>query len=487
MLIAVLILAACASPVPATPLPAPTPQPDDLAPYRAAMRPEFAADVDRFARATRYQIDLTIAPDLASLTGRQHVRYTNTESVPLEVMYLRLFANSPYYGGKQTIRALRVNGAEAKPEMSLGNTVLKIAMNPPLQPGSAVEFDLEYDVAIPTKTVDAGYNQFGYHDGVLTLPNLYPIIPVYDDEGWHVELAPGYGDAVYSDTALYQVSITAPADQVVAASGVCQVSGVGANRVWRCVSGPMRDFMIAMSADFVVESTSAGGVTVNSYALKEDARAGRQGLRYAADAVASYQKRIGTYPFTELDLVETPTTAGGIEYPGLIVVAGRVYDDAPVQEFTTVHEAAHQWWYGLVGNDQVDEPWIDEALAQYTSILYFRDRYGAEQAQFLVGLVFGQRYDRARQADEDLRADLPVARYTESQYGEIVYGKAPLFFDALYQAMGDEKFNAFLRTYFEAHRYGMATAQDLLDAAATQLERSKIDALLKKWITTPER
>jgi aminopeptidase N len=73
-----------------------------------------------------------------------------------------------------------------------------------------------------------------------------------------------------------------------------------------------------------------------------------------------------------------------------------------------------------------------------------------------------------------------------SQYGEIVYGKAPLFFDALYQAMGDAKFNAFLQVYFEAHRYGIATAQDLLDAAATQIDRKTIDQLLKTWITTPD-
>jgi len=227
-------------------------------------------------------------------------------------------------------------------------------------------------------------------------------------------------------------------------------------------------------------------VAIHSYALERDAQAGKRGLQQAATAVRSYQARIGAYPFTELDLVETATTAGGIEYPGLIVVAERLYDDAQVQEFTTVHEVAHQWWYSLVGNDQVDEPWIDEALAQYTSILYYRDRYGSEQAQFLVGLIFGERYDGARQDDEDMRADLPVAGYSEERYGQIVYGKAPLFFDALYQAMGDEKFNAFLKAYFESRRYDIATAQHLLDAAETQLARATIDQLLHKWIKSPE-
>ena len=485
-------LAACASPVPVAPTDEPVPAgtatvaPDDLAPYRAAMRPEFAGDVDRFAQATRYRIELTVSADLTTITGQQQVRYTNTESAPLDAVYFRLFANAESYGGRQQITALRVNGVDVKPALELKDTALKIKMNPPLPPGDAAEFEMEYTVAVPDATVKAGYNQLGLHDGVLTLPNVYPIIPVYDDEGWSVGLAPGYGDAVYSDTALYRVTITAPSDQIVAASGVCDVADAGSNRVWRCASGPMRDFMIAMSADYVVASEPVDGITINSYALNQDVKAGQRALEYTVEAVASYQPRIGPYPFTELDVLETPTTAGGIEYPGLIIVAARLYDDAPTQEFVTAHEVAHQWWYSLVGNNQVDEPWIDEALTQYTSILYFRDRYGDDPAALLVGEVFQSRYKQALSDGADLRADLPVASYSVSQYGEIVYGKAPLFFDALYQAMGDAKFNAFLQTYFEAHRYGIATAQDLLDAAATQIDRKTIDQLLKTWITTPD-
>ncbi|MGH2592517.1 MAG: M1 family metallopeptidase, partial [Anaerolineae bacterium] len=340
---------------------------------------------------------------------------------------------------------------------------------------------------VPTTSVTAGYNQFGIFHNVLALPNVYPFIPVYDDEGWNVELAPGYGDAIYSDIALYQVTISAPADQALAASGVCHASDDGgATRTWRCVSGPMRDFMIAMSADYVVESTEVDGVAVHSHFLEKDAEAGRRGLRYAAEAVRSCQRRIGAYPFTELDLLETPTTAGGIEYPGLIVVAEESYaDSGPFQEFATAHEVAHQWWYSLVGNDQVDDPWLDEALTQYTSILYFRDVYGESAAQEAIDRAFVDRYRRAQERGEDLRADLPVASYSDRQYGGIVYGKAPLFFDALYQKMGDERFNAFVRAYFEAQRYGIAHVGDLLDAAAAQLDRAVIGELLQQWITTP--
>ena len=108
---------------------------------------------------------------------------------------------------------------------------------------------------MPVKNVEEGYNQFGLHDGILTLPNFYPQIPVYDDEGWNVSRGPGYGDAVFSDTALYQVNITAPSEQVVAASGTWRSDRPATRtKTWRCVSGPMRDFMIAMSSDYQVKS-----------------------------------------------------------------------------------------------------------------------------------------------------------------------------------------------------------------------------------------
>jgi aminopeptidase N len=233
---------------------------------------------------------------------------------------------------------------------------------------------------VPTSSVASGYNQFGLFSGVLALPNFYPQIPTYDDEGWNVELAPGMGDAVYSDSALYQVNIRAPKDQVIAASGTCESQAAPDGQQYqRCVSGPMRDFMIAMSSDYQVKSGTVDGVKINSYFRQEFAEEGARGLQVVSDALKSYSRRIGAYPFAELDLIATPTSAGGIEYPGAIVVAEGLYQKNPeFYDAATAHEAAHQWWYSLVGNDQVDEPWLDEALTQFTTALYFRDVYGQQ-------------------------------------------------------------------------------------------------------------
>lgn len=492
---AVVCSACAAMPVPpliSTPAVAPapavvsSPNPIDLSAYRAAMKPEFAAEIDRFGNVPQYQIDLAMAPDLMSYSAKQKVHYTNEETEPLREIYFTLLANLSSYGGKLKVESVKLNGQTVQPQFKLGNVLMKIDLSEPLLPGESIDLELEYSARVPVLDVDAGYNQFGLHDNILTLPNFYPQIPVYDDEGWNITLGPGYGDAVFSDTALYQVNITAPADQVMATSGVCesQAAPVG-QQVQRCVSGPMRDFMIAMSSDYQVKSNTVDGVKINSYYRDEFADEGKRGLQVVADALRAYEKRIGSYPFSELDLLATPITAGGIEYPGLVVIAEGLSERNPIfYESVTAHEVAHQWWYSLVGNDQIDEPWIDEALTQFTTGLYFREMYGQQGLRGYLESLQG-RYERVKNTDADKRSDLPVAGYDERQYGAIVYGKAPLFFNALYEEIGDEKFNQLLQDYFEQHRYGVAYPQDFLKIAEGYVGKAKLDELLKEWIETP--
>jgi hypothetical protein len=141
-----------------------------------------------------------------------------------------------------------LNGQPVTPQFEEDDVFMKIVLPEPLQPGESIDMELEYTAQVPVKNVEEGYNQFGLHDGILTLPNFYPQIPAYDDEGWNISRGPGYGDAVFSDTALYQVTLTAPSEQV-ATSGFCtlakdcnlrKVSGVALRQ------RPMRDFAIAM-------------------------------------------------------------------------------------------------------------------------------------------------------------------------------------------------------------------------------------------------
>jgi aminopeptidase N len=224
------------------------------------------------------------------------------------------------------------------------------------------------------------------------------------------------------------------------------------------------------------------GITVNSVFYAGHDEGGARALDYASEALRLFNARIGAYPFAELDVVETPTLAGGIEYPGLVVINSSYYEDGSNRmEWVVAHEVLHQWWYSLVGNDQVDEPWLDEALSQYCTLLYFEERYEEDVADGLFESVFQKPYERLQETGRDKPAGLPVAAYDSSEYGPVVYQKGPLYFHELRQEVGEGPFWEILQTYFEQNRYRIATPEDWLAAVETVTGKEHRD-LYEAWI-----
>jgi aminopeptidase N len=411
------------------------------------------------------------------------VRYTNTESTPLDALYFRLYPNLPGYGGRMTVEQVMLDGTLVETTLEAQESALRVPLDSPLAPGAVADLTLWFSETLPTDT-SAGYGIFAFADDVYTLAGFYPTIPVYDDEGWNVEVAPTYGDATFTDVAFYQIHLSVPADLAVVTSGspLETRDNDDGTRTWVAVGGPMRDFYVAMSADYEVVSQKVNGTQVNSYYRSAQAGGGELALEYATDALHLFSERFGPYPYTELDVIATPTKAGGVEYPGAIVVGQRLYDEpGGFFELATAHEVAHQWWYGLVGNDQLDEPWLDEALTNYSAYLYFEGTAGRDMAGVIKERVFEGPYRAAQQGGWDRGVAGPVASFSEADYGAIVYGKGPLFFDAVRAQLGDDAFFAALQDYLAAHRYGVAYPDELV-AAFEGTSGQEIDDLYEFWI-----
>jgi len=457
--------------------------------YDEALRRSFRDDDEQLPNATRYDLDLTLDIEEAAVSGHERLLYTNAETVPLEALYLRLFPNSPSYGGAMTVTNLTLNGQPVVAVEELEGSALRVDLEPALAPEEQVELSLDFSLALPTDQHPAGsrepgggYRQLGYYDETVALANAYPIVPVYDD-GWNVELAPSHGDAVFSDVAFFDVTITGPAEMVLAASGTCTSSlEDGETDTWACVAAPMRDFNAVLRDDYRVESEDVDDVTVKSVFYAEHEEGGERALDYATDAVRLFNARIGAYPFSELDVVETPTLAGGIEYPGLVVINTSYYEGGSQRmEWVVVHEVLHQWWYSMVGNDQVDEPWLDEALTQYCTLLYYEDKYGEDVASRLLESVFREPYRQLEETGNDKPAGLPVSAYNSGEYGTIVYQKGPLYFHELREEVGEEVFWEILEQYFEQNRYRIATPEDWLAAVEGVAGEAYLD-LYETWI-----
>lgn len=355
-------------------------------------------------------------------------------------------------------------------------------------PQARLQLEMRFSDPIPAGKDVGNYGEFALKDNILALAGFYPTMVVYGDQGWHLERPSLQGDVLYADASLYDVSLTAPAALTVVATGETRErkdNGDG-SATWRLTGGPMRDFNIAASADYLKVSRQVGAVVVNSYAVKQDAEGGRDALDWASAALNTYQTAFGLYPYRELDVVETPTSAGGIEYPGMVVIAARLYSDPQRRlnfEGATAHEVAHQYWYNVVGDDQLNTPWLDESLAQYSTGLYYGSQYGEAGARAYQAQDFQGRWDRVN--NEPKPIGLPVAAYSEGEYSGIVYGRGPLFLLALENQIGKDKMAALLRRYYREYAWRIATPAAFQELAE-EVSDQDLDSLFNAWVYPPK-
>jgi len=458
---------------------------NDRALFREGLINAEQTVLDRLPGASVYHIDLQIPDDFLLLQGREQVRYTNQENEPLNEVYFRLFPNVA--GGEATVSAVKVDGQDVEPVYELQNSAVRVPLAAALQPGEQVVIQMDFAVKVP-REMGGNYGLFGYFDNVLVLDEFYPVIPVYDDEGWNVEVPPPNGDVTHFDASFYVVRLTTPAKLTVVASGVevgCEREAD--NQVLTFAAGPARDFYLAASDRYTIVSETVGETTVNSYAFTERADGAKLALQQAVNALNSYNARFGVYPYTEFDVVGTPMQALGMEYPGTVAIALNLYDPdekvwgLPSQvmlESTVAHEVAHQWFYNAVGNDQVDEPWLDEAIVQYATGLYYLDTYGKGAAQS-YRTSWDDRWDRVDRAD--IPIGMPVGAYVDKEYGAIVYGRGPLFIAALAEKLGQKKFDEFLRDYYKSHKWGIGTS-DAFKQLAERHCQCDLTALFEEWV-----
>ena len=455
--------------------------------YQSGLIPSARDGVDLLATAPVYSMTVNIDPAAGLVTGFQLIRYTNNESLPLDEIFLHLFPN--LLGGSIEISNLKVNEQESDWLYENSDaSVMRVPLADPLQPGAAVLLAMDFVTAVP-QDVGRNYGVFAQVDDVMALAHFYPLVAVYDDNGWHTDPPVEFGDPTFTDAGFYLVNVSAPDEQVVVGSGVVvDEADNGRVHTQTLAAGPARDFYLVLSPDFAVETVTAGETTIRSYAPAAFAEGARQAAEVAANALRVFNPRLGTYPYTELDIVATPTLALGIEYPGVIAITQREYDpETPIYEgmansvfleTTVAHEMGHQWFYNIVGNDQLLEPWLDEAMAQYVTGLYYEDLYGLPAAES-YRQSWDDRWSHVNYAATPI--GLPVGVYDGAAYSAIIYGRGPLFVEALAAEMGQDKFTTFLQAYTHQNEWGIATTESFKTLAEATCQ-CQLTELFDAWV-----
>ena len=452
--------------------------------YAGGLTEPFQDELKEIPDATEYVIDLTITENMQSITGHQKATYTNLEDTNLKEIYFRLFSNAS--GGSIDVTNVTVDSEIAETNLEHKKTALRVVLLKTLSPGETVQVEMDFTATVPTD-MGGNYGLYVYTDEILALDKFHPFIPVYNHEGWNVEDPPINADMIFTDVAFYDVTVHAQEDLVIVASGtVVETQTSKGNQHIRFIGGPQRDFYITASTRFVSASKMAGDTLVTSYFPPEYEELGKLVLDTGVDALQIFSGRYGAYPYTELDLVSTPMSAGGMEYAGAAAIQLFYYDPSvsirglPGRVFlesATAHEVAHQWFFNQIMNDQIDEPWLDEGLAQYLTSIYYLDKYGSDAAiSYRTSWegVWG-RVDFA-----DIPIGKPARDYSEEEYGPIIYGRAPFFVRELEMEIGSEIFTSFLEDYVEKYRWKTVGSEDFIGMVEKACE-CDLDELFDNW------
>ena len=487
-----------------------------------------------------YNIELKIDFDKRTYTGVERVRWVNQGEKATSIVYFHLYPNlrsgdQQLDSDEPRIDILEVRaGADDAPLFSSlddQGTTLRVNLRETVAPEASTEIVIKFKGSVPE--IDRDETSLTTHvvkqvsaalrsdretrrardinflcRGVMLLGSAYPVLAVRDGEDWRRKLEPSVGDFVFNEAADYEVTVATNTGVEVFTSGT--EAGTRTEKGQTFTGSALRDFAIVAGRGLRSEHTEVNGINVRSIYLVEHEKVGKRALVVAANALRVFTSLFGPLPFKTISIAEAPLVAGlgSCEFSGLNVIASAYFvdfDSPAVRnlpeiireqrpsveeslEWTVAHLVAHQWWGAAVGNDPAREPLLDEALASWSSLLYYKRTYGDEKAAAVLNDQVRGVYRLYRTfGGDDMDANRPSRDYRNTfQYAAIVSAKGALMFVDLQSTLGEQKMFAALRNYYQANLYEIAQLEDLriaLVAEAPVEQRRMVGRTFTRWLT----
>jgi aminopeptidase N len=432
----------------------------------------FAGASDAFGSPPAYQIALDVNYAEGTFRGELTLTYENHSNAPLEEIFFRLCANarSLYGWASLDVGEAHADGESVLVSLFVDNTVLLVPLGRPLAPGASAEITLSFLGRAATAPPEGGFSsetEYGLllkSSHTLTLTAFYPSVAPYTEEGWAIDPVSALGDALFADSATYDVTLRVESEVTVIPTADEVMVEPDGRTLHSFHRGALRDFPLVLVDDGRQPLvTTADGITLRSWFSPQHAQAADIALQRGGAAIEVFSSRFGALPYETVDIVEVPLQrVAGVECSGLFLVSA-AYAARPRDVFFDIivsHEMAHQWFYAVVGNDPTEEPWLDEALATYASNIFLA--VISPTAAQSERSTWAALYDRTRRDYPDLRVTSPLYDFPDSAtYSAFVYSGGALELDAIRRDVGDQLFFQGLAEYYADHALGIASGADL--------------------------
>ena len=479
------LIGACGRNGDADPYPSPTPYPypydDQNGDYPEPI--PIPPDIPSF---DHHEITLTIEPATRTITsGISRITFTNRTGQPLDTIVLRVFLNAFSEGsmnyvpgferwifrhgrdyGYMHIQHVTMNNEDM--EYDLDGTILFLHPDEPLAPEQTVQLVLQYNAYVPMIAHRTGANNQAIWFGMAL-----PILAVFSDGAW---LTPDYypiGDPFILAMANFDVEIITPLEYIVAGTGVntdeIPIEDTG-TRVTTFRANNVRDFAFAVSPYFYRERINTEGVDIHLYYFTEDLPTDVI-FGFVSNIMEHFSYRIGLYPFDHIRIVETDMFIDYMVFSNMIFVDSaalrRPYDMA------LAHALGRQWFYNVVGNNPVAEPWLNNGLVRYLVWLLFDHTPQRYTSIANLYIIIGRR--------DDLSLTDGLWAFVNFQdYHMTHHVKGMLMFHALHERMGDELFWELIRRYFQTFYFRIATGEDFKNLA-DEIYTDSLEEFFSEW------
>lgn len=332
-------------------------------------------------------------------------------------------------------------------------TVLLFPLELPWENGQTLILELHYTLTIPRLA-----GRFGENNGIWALGNAFPLPAVYRDGAYREDPYYAVGDPFISECMNFTVQLSLPQGYTAAGSAWPSVTRQeSGNSLYAFEALAVRDFALCLSDGYRLAQAMEDGVLVSAYA--KNIGQAREALDFARQALACYKRHFGAYPYPVYTLAQVDFPFGGMEYPSLVMLGGdQLRQGGETLELLVAHETAHQWWYGIVGSDQVNQAWQDEALCEYSLLPYMQDYHGFQAREEI-------RFSRIETAMRvtvslGITPGSPLRFFASgSEYATVVYGRGAAFLVALDNAL-EGRLDDFLKAYYDRYAFLLATRKD---------------------------